>query len=293
MKRFGIDVSKWQGNFDFDRAKEEGVEFVILRGAYSTGKDVKFEKYYSDCKLYDIPVGVYQYSMAQTVEQAKKEAEFLYNNVLRGKKFEYPIYIDIEDRTQLALSRNLLTEIAETWCAYLEAKKYYVGIYAGKYTLLHNMDDTRLKRYTHWIPMWAEECTYEDKSVLGMWQFGGEKNVLRKNTVAGVVCDQNYAYVDFPAVIKAKRLNGYTNTPVTQKPVTKPVNASQTALKIGDKVKLKAGAKYSNGQKIPVWVFEKTLYIRSKELSGGVYNVSTLKTGAITGRVNKIYISKA
>ena len=39
MKKFGIDVSKWQGNFDFKQAKSEGVEFVILSGAYSTFKD--------------------------------------------------------------------------------------------------------------------------------------------------------------------------------------------------------------------------------------------------------------
>lgn len=210
MKRFGIDVSKWQGNFNFDKAKDEGVEFAILRGAYAKTKDVKFEQYYQDCKTLDIPVGVYQYSMARSVAEAQQEAEFLYTYVLKGKKFEYPIYIDIEDKTQLALSREALTDIAVAWCEYLEAKKYFVGIYAGKYTFRDQMNDARLKGYSHWVPIWGKECTYEDKSVLGMWQFGGETNVLRSNRVAGVVCDQNFAYVDFPAAIKAGGLNGYT-----------------------------------------------------------------------------------
>lgn len=318
MKRFGIDVSKWQGNFNFSKAKAEGVEFVILRGAYTTGKDTKFEQYYADCKALGLPVGVYQYSMAQTVDQARKEAEFLYNNVLKGKKFEYPIYIDIEDRTQLALSHDTLTDIACAWCEYLEAKKYYVGIYAGKYTFRDQMDDSRLKRYTHWVPMWGKECTYDDKSVLGMWQFGGETNVINSiqkkvpvyddrepqritgyktitapKPIAGVVCDQNYAYHDFPAAIKANGLNGYGNTTAAAKPAGAAQSASQTGYQIGDRVKLKPGATYSNGKMIPSWVFKQTLYIRSKEYNVGLYNVSTLRIGAITGKVHKQFLTKA
>lgn len=294
MKRFGIDVSKWQGhNFDFDKAKSEGVEFVILRGAYSMGKDTLFDKYYSACKELSLPVGVYQYSMAQTVAQARKEAEFLYNNVLKGRKFEYPIYIDIEDKTQLALSRDVLTDIAVAWCEYLEAKKYYVGIYAGKYTFRDQMDDARLKRYTHWVPIWGKECTYEDKAVLGMWQFGGDTNKLRSNQIAGVVCDQNFAYVDFPAAIKSKGLNGYGNTTTAQKPVSAAQNSSQPVYKVGDKVKLKPGATYHDGKTIPAWVFRQTLYIRSKEFNGGTYNVSLLRIGGITGRVHKKFLTKA
>ena len=49
-KIFGIDVSKWQGNFDFKKAMSEGVKFAILRGAYSCGKDSKFDSYYNTCK---------------------------------------------------------------------------------------------------------------------------------------------------------------------------------------------------------------------------------------------------
>lgn len=293
MKKFGIDVSKWQGNFDFDLAKSQGVQFAILRGAYACGKDSKFDQYYAACKLVDLPIGVYQYSMARTVAEALAEAKFLYDNVLRGRQFEFPIYLDIEDATQLSLSRDLLTDIAIAWGDWLEKKGYFVGIYAGKYTFRDNMDDARLKRFSHWIPQWAEECTYEDKSVLGMWQFGGETNKLRSNVVAGVVCDQNYAYVDFEGYIKAKKLNGYGNTPAAEKPATKPVSSPQRVYKRGEVIKLRSGAVYYDGKPIPKWVFNCKLYIRSDEMAGGNYNVSTLKVGAITGRVNKKYFTKA
>ena len=302
MAKFGIDVSKWQGpSFDFARAKKEDkVEFVILRGAYSCpnvknngGKDSQFENYYKKCKSLSLPVGIYQYSMATTVEQAKAEAEFLYTNVLKGKQFELPIYIDVEDKVQLALPKRLLTDIVKTWCNYLESKKYFVGIYSGKYIFRDNMDDAQLKRYTHWLAMWSKTCTYEDKSVLGMWQFGGERNPIRSTQIAGQIVDQNYMYVDFPSIIKKEKLNGFgTSTVVsTPKPVQKPAPVEPKFSK-GTKIKLTNDAKYSNGKLVPPWVKKCTLYVRSDEFSNGDYNVSLLKIGAITGRVNKKYLKK-
>ena len=293
MKVFGIDVSKWQGNFDFAAAKEQGVKFVILRGAYHKTKDTKFEQFYTSCKSLNLPVGVYQYSMARTVAEAKAEAEYLYQNCLKGKRFEYPIYIDIEDKTQLALPKKLLTDIAVAWCECLEAKGFYVGIYAGQYQFRDNMDDSRLKSYSHWIPQWGAKCTYDDNSVLDMWQFGGEVNKLRSNVIAGVVTDQNYAYKDFPAIIKAKKLNGYNSSATVQKVPASNASTPQTVFKEGDRITLKSGAKYSNGFDIPAWVRKQKLYIRSAEGKDGTYCISTLKTGDITGRVHKKYLAKA
>lgn len=290
MTKFGIDVSKWQGEFDFARAKSEGVEFVILRGAYSTGKDTKFESYYSKCKSLNLPVGVYHYSMAQTVDQAKAEAEFLLKNVLKGKQFELPIYIDVEDKTQLALSKGALTEIVKTWCSYLESRGYFVGIYASKWTFETELNDSELIRYTHWIAQWDKKCTY--KGDYAMWQFGGETNKIRSTQICGQTVDQDYMYSDFPTRIKRLKLNGYGNTTETKKPVTGASDASQTIYNIGDKIELKSGATYYDGTRIPTWVMNSILYIRSKELNNGDYHISVLTSGAITGRVNKKYFTK-
>ena len=287
MAKFGIDVSKWQGkNFDFARAKrEDNIEFVIIRGACALYKDPQFESFYTKCKSLHLPVGVYHYSMATTVEGARKEAEFFYNNVLRGKQFDLPIYIDVEDKVQLALPKRLLTDIVKAWCEYLENKRYFVGIYAGKYQFRDNLIDDELKKYTHWIPMWGKNCTYADKDVLGMWQFGGETNVIRSNKIAGVVTDQNYMYVNFPAIIRSSKLNGFGA--VVQN------TQQKAAFRVGDRIKLTDNAVYHNGKNVPRWVKKLPLYVRSADLGGGNYNVSILKVGAITGRVNKRYFKKA
>ena len=206
-KIFGIDVSKWQGDFDFAKAKSEGVKFAILRGAYSTSKDVKFEQYYNACKALNLPVGVYHYSMAKSVSEARTEANFLIKNVLKGKQFEYPIYMDVEDKVQKALGKDLLTDIVITFCDTLEKAGYYVGIYSSASFFRTYMHESKLERFDKWIAQWTKSCTY--KGEYGMWQFGGETNKIRSNKIAGVTCDQNYAYNDYPKIIKEKGLNGY------------------------------------------------------------------------------------
>ena len=206
MQKFGIDISKWQKGFDFDKAKAEGVEFIILRGAYSNSKDSCFEDFYKSCKDKGIPVGVYHYSMAKSVMDAKKEAELMIG-ILKGKQFEYPIYLDVEDKAQAKLGKSVLTSIIKTYCDTLEDAGYYVGIYS---TYLYLRDYThidKLDKYDKWIAQWSTRCT--SKKPYGMWQFGGETNKIRTNKVAGVTCDQNYAYKDYPAIIKKAGLNGF------------------------------------------------------------------------------------
>lgn len=214
MKVFGIDVSKWNGEFNFSQATSEGVEFAILRGAYSTTKDVRFESYYKACKSLRIDIGVYHYSMAKTVSEARKEANFLINNVLKGKQFEYPIYMDVEDKVQAALGKDKLTDIIIAFCDTVEKAGYYVGIYSTYLFLRDHAHIDKLKKYDKWIAQWSSKCTCPIS--YSMWQFGGETNKIRSNRVAGIICDQNYCMIDYPTIIKEKELNGFENKTVTE-----------------------------------------------------------------------------
>lgn len=241
MQKFGIDVSKWQKGFNFDKALAEGVEFVILRGAYHTVKDTQFETFYKKCKGRGIPVGVYHYTMAHNVAEAKREAEVMLG-ILAGKQFEYPIYLDVEDKTQKALGKDLLTAIIETWCDTLQKAGYYVGIYSTYAYLKNYTHIDKLEKYDKWIAQWSKKCTCPIK--YGMWQFGGETNRIRTNIVAGVVCDQNYCYKDYPSIIKSAGFNGFekqgnTNTNVTEIKPTK--TATELAREVID-------GKWGNGE---------------------------------------------
>ena len=233
MAKFGIDISKWQKGFNFDKAIREGVEFVILRGAYSTSKDACLEDFYKACKTRNLPVGVYHYSMAKTVVEARKEANFLISEVLKGKKFEYPIYMDVEDATQRQLGKKRLTDIVVAYCETLEKAGYYVGIYSSASFFKTYLDESRLSGYDKWVAQWSVRCNYDGG--YGMWQFGGEANRIRTTKVAGVTCDQDYAYKDYPSIIKNAGLNGY--------------GKAQTAKSVDEIAKEVIAGKWGNGAK--------------------------------------------
>lgn len=206
----GIDISKWQGDFDLAKAQSEGFEFVIIKGGGSDGgryTDPKFVANYAKAKALGLPVGVYWFTKAVTVAAAVADADYLYEHCLKGRQFELPIYFDVEG-DMLKLSRRLLTDICLAWCKRLEELGCYVGIYAGFYTFRDNVYDAELQDYPHWLAQWSKTPSYTG-DCLGMWQYGGETNLLRSNKVAGQVCDQNYMLVDYPAIIKEAGKNGF------------------------------------------------------------------------------------
>lgn len=212
MKKFGIDISAWQGNYDLARAQKEGATFVILKaGGGDAGlyKDGRFESNYKKAKDLGLPVGVYWFSKALTVAAAKREAEYFYTNCLKGKKFELPVYIDVENKSQLAVGKRTLTDIIKAWCEYLANINYYVGIYSSSYYFSAYMYDKELQKYAHWVAQWSKSYNGDT----GMWQFGGEINYIRSNKVAGQTTDQNYMLTDYPTIIKKGGYNGYKATP--------------------------------------------------------------------------------
>lgn len=232
-QKFGVDLSRFQQGISFDALVSAGVEFVILRGAYHLTKDSEFENFYAQAKRRNIPVGVYLYTIATTPQGAREEAEFLLNNVLKGKQFELPVYIDIEDERYYSRPRANNSAVVKAFCDTLEAKDYFAGVYASTYFFATYLDDSQLKSYTHWVAQWSNQLTYPDMSVVGIWQFGGSTNRLRSPIIAGMNVDQDYMYKDFPSIIKSYGLNGFSrqDAPVI-KPVTPPSDVG--VLKKGD-----------------------------------------------------------
>ena len=214
IKRFGIDVSHWQGDFDFVRAKsKEGVEFAILKaGGGDAGlyKDSKFEANYKKCEDCGLPKGAYFYGNAKSTAEAKKEAEY-FISILKGKRYEYPVFYDVEGKMITDNDRATLTEIVKAFCSTMESAGYWVGIYSSESFFNSEMNDGELTRYSHWVARWGKSKPAPSSGAeTQIWQFGGETNLIRSNKINGQTCDQDYCYVDYPAKIKAAGLNGYS-----------------------------------------------------------------------------------
>ncbi|MBE6989155.1 MAG: hypothetical protein E7426_00190 [Ruminococcaceae bacterium] len=222
MRKFGIDVSTWQGDFNFEKAVAEGVQFAVLKGGGGDDGlyvDRRFADNYRKAAALDLPVGCYWFSRALTAEEARREADYFYDRCLQGRQFALPVYMDVEHKAMLALGKRKLTDVVKAWCAALEEKDMLPGIYSSKYYFDAYLYDGELMQYPHWVASWSKSCRFTPESCFGMWQFGGETNLLRSNKVAGVVCDQDYLLIDYPARIRREGKNGFATESAAQKEV--------------------------------------------------------------------------
>lgn len=201
----GIDVSKWNGSIDFSKVREAGYDFVIIRAGY--GKDSRqidplFERNYLLAKNAGLSVGAYWYSYAITPEDAKREADTFLETV-KGKRFDFPLYMDVEEKKQFSLGRDLLGLVISDFLTTLENAGYFAGLYMSKSPLTQYLPQDIGERFSLWVAQYNIKCTY--KGPFGIWQKSSRGNVPG---VTGHV-DIDISYVDFPKVIKTHHLNGY------------------------------------------------------------------------------------
>jgi len=217
----GIDVSYCEPKVDWNSVKES-VDFVIIRAGYGnlvSQKDKMFESHYAGAKKAGIPVGCYWYSYAKSVSEIQTEAK-VFLETIKGKQFEYPVYLDFEEKSQFALGKAKCSEMAKAFLDILENAGYYAGIYSSKSYLENYFTEDILKRYTVWVAHYGvSETSY--KYPFDMWQYSSSGNVPGINHR----CDMNYCYKEnFPEIIKSAGLNGFQKTTISNsETVEKPV----------------------------------------------------------------------
>lgn len=242
MEVLGVDLSNHNSGLTIKNVRDAGYQYAILRGGYTgygstrtKNKDKMFEEYYAEAKRLGFPVGCYWYSCANTRATGISEAEYLYKNCLKGKQFEYPIYIDVEDEHWQIGNKDGVTDAIIGFCSTLENLGYWVGIYSGPDWFDTNIDGSRLNKYTKWLARWTSKKPSFKYNAFDMWQ-NTDKLKIKGYKVDGDIC-----YRDFPALIKARGLNGFSNP-------------RENIIEVGDTVKVLSGAKYPNGTKVPAWI---------------------------------------
>ncbi len=202
MKR-GIDVSSYQGKIDWEKVKPY-IDFAIIRCGYGNNlksqDDVYFERNAKECLRLGIPFGVYLYSYATNLEEARSEVEHTLR-LVKNYPLEYPVYLDVENKRQAALKREDLTDIVYYYCRELEKNGYYVGIYASENWFRGILSSPRLD-FDKWVAQWGEELTYDNEKV-GMWQYTDYEDLPG---IANRV-DGDKALKDYPKIIRELGLN--------------------------------------------------------------------------------------
>lgn len=246
----GIDISKYQAGINLSNIKSAGYDFVIIRAGYtgwgdgeSKAKDPNFEGFYSQAKSAGLGVGAYYFTIATSYQEGVEEAEWLYNNCLRGKQFDYPIYIDVEDDTGgkqylRKAGKNATTQGIKGFCETMEKLGYYVGIYASDISGFKDMMNiNELTDYDKWVARYGARPTYVTS--YGMWQTtsSGRVNGYNGNL------DLNEAYKDYPSIIKENGLNGYSKGSQTGSQTT-----STSEKSVDELAQEVIQGKYGNGQ---------------------------------------------
>ena len=290
-KIFGIDTSLYQKGIDFRAARSEGVKYVILKCGENNFKDPCFDENYSRAVSAGLDVGAYFFGHASDEAAARKEAS-LCASILKGKKLTYPVFYDVE-APSMKVGRERLTKIVTAFCTAMEKAGWWSGFYTNLDWYKNNLDGgTLARRFSFWCACWGKSRPALDN--VQMWQFGGETNLIRSNRIAGVVCDQDYSFVDFPAKIKAKGLNGQKGSHASGGASSGGASsggAASEVFRVGEAVRIKSGAPvWGSNTKFAPWVYNTTLYVR--EISGSRVVVSTNKTGAVTGAVDMKYLVK-
>jgi GH25 family lysozyme M1 (1,4-beta-N-acetylmuramidase) len=202
----GIDVSQWNVVNDWQQVKDSGVEYAMIRAGYgklASQEDIQFDNNMAAVKEVGLDCGVYWYSYATTVEAAYQEAETCYN-IIKDYQFEYPVVFDIEEDRHWALSTAEVSAIIETFCSYLEDKGYYVSLYSCASFLNTKVYTSVLDKYDIWVAHYGVSYPSVNHSY-GMWQYSKTGSV---SGISGDV-DLDYAYKDYPFIMKRAHKNGY------------------------------------------------------------------------------------
>lgn len=194
----GIDVSKWQGEIDWDKVKNAGIDFVIIRCGYRgsvTGSLVEDPRFLENIKgagASGLKVGVYFFTQAITEVEAVEEASMVVS-LLGDFQPDYPIFIDTEgaggEGRADGLDMQTRTTVCEAFCRTIENAGFTAGVYASRNRYNNKLDTSELEDYVIWLAEYRSAPLYQ--GYYRMWQYTSKGKV---DGIKGNV-DMNISYM--------------------------------------------------------------------------------------------------
>ena len=223
-----IDVSEWQGDIDWAKAKADGVEGVIIRLGYGWGNnaDRKAQRNISECKRLGIPFGIYWYSYADTPSIAKEEGADV---VAKLKQFgvnpsdlAYPVYYDLEKWTweghQPPTDPNVYNNIVNNWYSALQSAGYKnLGVYSYTSYLQGPLKHADIYAKTTWVAQYGARMGFDSFPTNSRgWQYtsSGKVGGIRGNVDMNAFGNKEYvnggSSNDLQAAIDVRRMTAVT-----------------------------------------------------------------------------------
>ncbi len=195
----GIDVSKWNGNIDWNAVKNSGVSYVIIRCGYrgsTTGaliEDPKFRSNIQGATAAGLKVGVYFFTQAVNEVEAVEEASMVLN-LISGYKIAYPVFLDVEPSGGRAdgINRDMRTAVCKAFAQTIQNSGYTAGIYANKTWFTSYINTASLTNYKIWLAQYAAAPSYT-ATKYDLWQYSSTGSVAG---ISGKV-DLNISYLGY------------------------------------------------------------------------------------------------
>jgi len=202
VKVRGLDASVWQGNINWEQVADSGISFAMLRASYGMETDRNFETNIRGAQRAGIDCGAYHYSKADNEEEAVAEADFFLNTI-KGYQLPYPVALDIESITKSQENEANVTRVVRAFCERVQEAGYYVSVYCDLYWIDNLISAEIFNDFDLWLAEWTSNPTYGRG--FGMWQYTGDGKIMGINSNV----DLDFAYKDYPAIIKENGLNGF------------------------------------------------------------------------------------
>lgn len=193
----GIDVSKWQKEIDWDKVKNEGVDFAIIRCGYrgsvtgSLVEDPYFEQNIKGARAAGIKVGVYFFTQAVNEVEAVEEASMVIS-LVRDYELQYPVFIDTEGAGGNGRADSLNVEertaVCEVFCTTVKNAGLEAGVYASRNWYNNKLTANTLESYAIWLAEYRSVPLYQ--GYYQMWQYTSKGKI---NGINGNV-DLNVSY---------------------------------------------------------------------------------------------------
>lgn len=193
----GIDVSKWQKEIDWDKVKNEGVDFAIIRCGYrgsvtgSLVEDPYFEQNIKGARAAGIKVGVYFFTQAVNEVEAVEEASMVIS-LVRDYELQYPVFIDTEGAGGNGRADSLNVEertaVCVAFCTTVKNAGLEAGVYASRNWYNNKLTASTLESYAIWLAEYRSVPLYQ--GYYQMWQYTSKGKI---NGINGNV-DLNVSY---------------------------------------------------------------------------------------------------